>query len=65
MRGVTIECLDYQECIRRYDSPGTLFYCDPPYLDAGVQGYPGGVLDNADLARLMLSVPCDVEIHYP
>lgn len=39
MRGVTIENLDYQECIRRYDSPGTLFYCDPPYLNT--EGYYG------------------------
>ena len=28
---VTIECLDYQEFIRRYDGPGALFYLDPPY----------------------------------
>ncbi|MBI5307132.1 MAG: DNA adenine methylase [Planctomycetes bacterium] len=39
MRGVTIECLDYQEYIRRYDSPDTLFYCDPPYLNT--EGYYG------------------------
>ena len=31
LQNVTIECLDYQECIRRYDSPQTLFYVDCPY----------------------------------
>ncbi len=33
LRGVTIECLNYAECIQRYDCPETLFYCDPPYLN--------------------------------
>lgn len=34
LRNVTIENLSYAECIRRYDSQDTLFYCDPPYLNA-------------------------------
>lgn len=33
----TIECLPWDECIRRYDRPHTLFYCDPPYW--GTEGY--------------------------
>jgi DNA adenine methylase len=33
LKGVTIECLNYAECISRYDSPETLFFCDPPYLN--------------------------------
>lgn len=32
-----IEHLPWQECIRRYDRPHTLFYCDPPYW--GTEGY--------------------------
>lgn len=34
LRNVTLENLPYQECIKRYDSEDTFFYCDPPYLDA-------------------------------
>ncbi|RUR43384.1 DNA adenine methylase [Vreelandella populi] len=32
-----IEHLDWKECIKRYDRPGTLFYLDPPYW--GTAGY--------------------------
>ena len=32
-----IEHLEWSECIRRYDRPHTLFYCDPPYW--GTEGY--------------------------
>lgn len=33
LEGVHVECLDFAKCIRTYDSPGTFFYCDPPYPD--------------------------------
>jgi DNA adenine methylase len=29
---VTLECLPWQDILKRYDSPETLFYCDPPYV---------------------------------
>ena len=29
---VQVECLDFRELIRRYDSERTFFYCDPPYV---------------------------------
>lgn len=34
-RGVQIEQLDFAELISRYDTPETLFYADPPYMDEG------------------------------
>ena len=32
-----IEHLPWADCIAKYDRPGTLFYCDPPYW--GTEGY--------------------------
>ncbi|MEM4667366.1 MAG: DNA adenine methylase [Thermofilum sp.] len=32
LRDVTIECLSFEEVMRKYDSETTLFYLDPPYL---------------------------------
>lgn len=34
---VTVEWLDWEQCIEKYDSPDTFFYCDPPYHDT--EGY--------------------------
>lgn len=37
LANTTIEHLDWQEVVRKYDRPHTLFYCDPPYWQ--VEGY--------------------------
>ena len=54
IRKVQIDFLDFREVIRRYDSPGTLFYCDPPYFEKG-QYYAGnfGEKDHKDLADIL------------
>lgn len=51
LAGVVIKCLEYDEFIRRYDSPNTLFYIDPPYY--GCENYYGkGVFQRNDFAIL-------------
>jgi DNA adenine methylase len=37
LQPVTIENLDWEDCLARYDSPATFFFLDPPYL--GTTGY--------------------------
>lgn len=39
MRGIYIENQDALKVIRRWDSPQTLFYCDPPYPSTDQRGY--------------------------
>ncbi|MBZ0306160.1 MAG: DNA adenine methylase [Anaerolineae bacterium] len=66
LRNVCIENLSYGEVIRKYDSPGTLFYADPPYLNA--EGYYGDSFtqdDHCKLAELLHSVRGSVMLsHY-
>ncbi|MCF6154474.1 MAG: DNA adenine methylase [Candidatus Brocadia sp.] len=67
LRNVCIESLDYAECIKRYDSETTLFYCDPPYLNA--EHYYGkdsfSQEDHRTLANLLSGVKAKVMVsHY-
>lgn len=67
LQGVTIENLSYQECIQKYDSKDTLFFCDPPYLNA--EDYYGkknfALEDHRDLANMLNVVKGKVMItHY-
>lgn len=48
---VTIERLPYADFIRRYDTPETLFYLDPPYWDCETD-YGEGVFGREDFERL-------------
>ena len=56
LQHVTVECLDWEEVIQRYDSPDTFFFCDPPYLQTS--GYRAQFLDrdHAVLAARITSI---------
>lgn len=51
LAGVVIEQLPFADFIARYDRPGMLFYCDPPYF-GGEADYGAGLFDRADFVRL-------------
>jgi DNA adenine methylase len=51
LAGVVIERLPFDRFVSRYDRPGTLFYCDPPYW--GAEDYYGAeVFSREDFTRL-------------
>lgn len=50
LKRVYVEHLDCRELIKRYDSPDTLFFCDPPYVDT--HGYGGDGFSEADQREL-------------
>lgn len=51
LAGVVIERLPYSDFIARYDTPGTLFYLDPPYAGSE-DDYGDGVFAAADFEAL-------------
>lgn len=58
LRGAEIECLDYQDVIQRYDSKRTVFYCDPPYVEAADDYYRVSDSDfpHDELAQTLLEI---------
>lgn len=57
LQSVHIEHLDWREVLRRYDTPDTLFYCDPPYVQTtrGAHRYQHELTeaDHADLVAAL------------
>lgn len=51
-----IEHLPWEECIRRYDRPHTLFYLDPPYWGTEGYGVEFGLEQYARMADLARSI---------
>ena len=50
---VVIECLSWQDCMAKYDRPGTLFLLDPPYWRTEGYGSPFGIEQYDQLAEVM------------
>lgn len=51
LHGVLVENLPWQEIIKRYDRPHTLFFCDPPYWQTDVDFQMDNYLELAEFAR--------------
>lgn len=57
LRNVRIENRDFREIIEQYDSPETVFFIDPPYVDRE-HFYKGGFTqnDHIELAQILSSI---------
>jgi len=55
LRKVIVEHLDFEECIRKHDTPDTLFFFDPPYLN--VENYHKHGFTIEDHKRLLNLLP--------
>lgn len=53
LSAATVEHLDWAECMRRYDRPHTLFYCDPPYWQTEGYGVDFGIEQYERLAEVL------------
>ncbi|MCS7294469.1 MAG: DNA adenine methylase [Dehalococcoidia bacterium] len=61
LRTVQVECLDYREVLRKYDTPQTVFYCDPPYhpstrRDLDCYRYEMNEQDHTEFIDMMLQL---------
>ena len=56
LHGAYIERLDWQECMRRYDRPHTLFYLDPPYWQTEGYGVPFEWTQYLAMAKLLREI---------
>jgi len=59
LRHVAIDCLDFRDCIKNWDTEQTLFFCDPPYASSVSKGFYGHNFerqDHVDLANILRGV---------
>jgi DNA adenine methylase len=56
LHGVIVENLPWQECVRRYDSPTTVFFLDPPYWKTEGYGAPFGFEEYEALGELLATM---------
>lgn len=53
LSGVTVEHLEWDKCLLKYDRPHTFFYADPPYWKLAGYGVEFGIEHYEKLAELM------------
>jgi len=52
---VTIESLDWEKCLTKYDRPQSCFFLDPPYWGCETRDYGKGIFEQDDFEKLAAS----------
>jgi DNA adenine methylase len=63
LRHIYTENLDWRECVEKYDTPETVFYCDPPY-DGTEDYYNAGDFDHRALHDALLEAEGRAVVSY-
>jgi len=65
LANVIVECLDFNDLIKKYDTPHTFFYCDPPYLNTkGYYCVDWQEQDHKKLADVLLNIQGKFMVSY-
>ncbi len=56
LQRVQLECAPYEEVVRRFDRPTTLFYLDPPYWGRNLYRHNFSEADFENLAKLLKAI---------
>src|SRR5205823_6080012 len=56
LRNVQLECLPYQDILRKYDRPFAFFYLDPPYFNKPFYKFNFEEKDYAELAERLATL---------
>lgn len=62
-QGVSVQNGDYRDVIEKYDSPETVFYCDPPYLSKE-QTYRIRDFEHAELSEVLEGIEGRAMVSY-
>jgi len=53
LKNFIVENLDWEQCLKDYDTPNTVHYFDPPYVTTAQMAYDGHTFNRKDLDRLI------------
>ena len=56
LKHIKIMKSDYKVTIKKYDSPTTFFYLDPPYMGTDTKEYETGNIDHTELASILRNI---------